>query len=417
MERNLKYDVVVVGGGAAGISAAIGAKKSGKSVILIERNSCLGGQATNANVASYCGFFTHGDEPKQIIGGVGQMVLDKLSAIGKYDGYRLSTVGNAIIPLDSEALKFVLDELVLENEIPTLLYCTLIKTKTENSKITMIECVDDIGSIFIEGKTFVDASGDGNLAYLAGAEIIFGNPEGITQMSTNIMRIGNFDINIKLSPEVIEKAIQAAKKDGFKNLSKDSGIIFKAEQYGYAILPSVQVESLDCSTLTACEMNTRRQAQEYIEAFRKYIPGMENCTLISTGPKLGIRESRHIVGKYTLSLDEVLNAVKNKRGIARGAWPCENHQKLDKMAEYLWVKDNDYYEIPIDILLSKNIKNLWSAGRTVSADSMAFASVRVMGISFGTGHAAGVGAAYMAEYEDIDVDSIRIELKKQGAIL
>lgn len=417
MERNLKYDVVVVGGGAAGISAAIGAKKSGKSVVLIERNSCLGGQATNANVASYCGFFTHGAEPKQIIGGVGQMVLDKLSAIGKYDGYRLSTVGNAIIPLDSEALKFVLDELVLENEIPTLLYCTLIKAKTENSKITMIECVDDMGSIFIEGKTFVDASGDGNLAYLAGAEIIFGNPEGITQMSTNIMRIGNFDISIKLSPDVIEKAIQAAKKDGFKNLSKDSGIIFKAEQYGYAILPSIQVGSLDCSTLTACEMNTRRQAQEYIEAFRKYIPGMENCTLISTGPKLGIRESRHIVGKYTLSLDEVLNAVKNKRGIARGAWPCENHQKLDKMAEYLWVKDNDYYEIPIDILLSKNIKNLWSAGRTVSADSMAFASVRVMGISFGTGHAAGVGAAYMAEYGEIDINSIKSELKKQGAIL
>ncbi|WP_130890040.1 FAD-dependent oxidoreductase [Fusobacterium ulcerans] len=417
MERKLKYDVVVIGGGAAGISAAIGAKKRGQSVVLIERSSCLGGQATNANVASYCGFFTSGSEPKQIIGGVGQMVLDKLAAIGKYDGYRLSTVGNAIVPLDSEALKFVLDELVLENEIPTLLYCTLIKAKTENSKITMIECVDDMGSIFIEGKAFVDASGDGNLAYLAGAEIIFGNPEGITQMSTNIMRIGNFDISIKLSPDVIEKAIQAAKKDGFKNLSKDSGIIFKAEQYGYAILPSIQVGSLDCSTLTACEMNTRRQAQEYIEAFRKYIPGMENCTLISTGPKLGIRESRHIVGKYTLSLDEVLNAVKNKRGIARGAWPCENHQKLDKMAEYLWVKDNDYYEIPIDILLSKNIKNLWSAGRTVSADSMAFASVRVMGISFGTGHAAGVGAAYMAEYGEIDINSIKSELKKQGAIL
>lgn len=417
MERKLKYDVVVIGGGAAGISAAIGAKKRGQSVVLIERSSCLGGQATNANVASYCGFFTSGSEPKQIIGGVGQMVLDKLAAIGKYDGYRLSTVGNAIVPLDSEALKFVLDELVLENEIPTLLYCTLIKAKTENSKITMIECVDDMGSIFIEGKAFVDASGDGNLAYLSGAEIIFGNPGGTTQMSTNVMRIGNFDIGIKLSPDVIEKAVQAAKKDGFKNLSKDTGIIFKVNQHGYAILPSVQVDSLDCAVLTACEMNTRRQAQEYIQAFRKYISGMENCILVSTGPKLGIRETRHIVGKYTLSLDEVLNAVKNERGIARGAWPCENHQKLDKMAEYLWVKENDYYDIPIDILMSKNIKNLWSAGRTVSADSMAFASVRVMGISFGTGHAAGVGAAYMAEYEEIDVDSIKSELKKQGAIL
>lgn len=417
MERNYDYDVVVIGGGAAGISAAIGAKKSGKSVVLIERSSCLGGQATNANVASYCGFFTHGAEPKQIIGGVGQMLLDKLAAMGKYNGYRISTVGNAIIPLDSEALKFALDELVIENEISVLLYCTLVGAKVEGSKIVSIKCIDDVGEINITGRSFVDASGDGNLAYQAGAEIVFGNPTGVTQMATNVMRVGNFDMSIQVTPKMIKEAILAAKRDGLKNFSKDSGIIFKTDATGFAILPSTKVDSLDCATLTACEMNTRKQAQDYIKAFRKYIPGMENCVLLSTGPKLGIRETRHIVGKYTFTGDEVLNAVKNERGIARGAWPCENHSKENEMAEYMWIKDDDYYEIPIDILMSKNIENLWSAGRTVSADPIAFASVRVMGISFGTGHAAGVGAAYMVDHKELDVQAVREELKKQGAIL
>ena len=419
MERNLKYDVVVIGGGSAGVSAAIGAKKFGQSVVLIERSSFLGGQATNASVASYCGFFTHEDKPKQIVGGVGQMVLDKLLAMGKYDGYRLSTMGNAIIPLDSEALKLVFDEIVIENQIDTLLYCNLFSAKTRDNKIISIQCFDDEGIINIEGKVFIDASGDGNLAYLSGAETIFGNPNGVTQVATSVMRIGNFNMNLDISPDDVKKAILKAKEEGLKNFSKDSGIIFKVEytKNGFAILPSIKVNSLDCKTLTACEMSTRKQAQDYINAFRKYIPGMENCILLTTGPKLGIRETRHIVGKSTLTGNEVINAVKNERGIARGAWPCENHSKENELAEYFWIKDGDYYHIPIDILMSKNISNLWSAGRTVSADPIAFASIRVMGISFATGHAAGVGAAYMSKFGNINVDAIIEELKAQGAII
>lgn len=417
MERSLNYDVVVVGGGTAGIAAAIGASKSGKSVLLIERNSCLGGQATNSNVACYCGFFTCGDNPKQIIGGVGQLLLDKLTSMGKYEGYHISTMGNAIIPLDIESLKVALDELILENDVSLLLYCNLIDAQVENSKIVSIKCSDDVGIINIKGKVFIDTTGDGNLAYLSGAEIIFGNPKGITQMATNIMKIGNFDSNILLTPKVIKEVIIQAKKDGFKNISKDSGVVFKTDNGNFAILPSTRVESLDCKTLTLSEINTRKQAQEYIEIFRKYIKGMENCILLSTGPKIGLRETRHIVGKYTLTGEEVLNANKISKSIARGAWPCEYHKDENTIAEYLWVKNNDYYDIPIEVLMSKNIKNLWTAGRTVSADPIAFASVRVMGISFGTGHAAGVGAANMCDYEEIDIDKIRQELKRQGAII
>jgi hypothetical protein len=419
MERKMEYDVVVIGGGASGIAAAIGARKCNQSVLLIERSNFLGGQATNSSVASYCGFFTREENPKQIVGGVGQMVLDKMAKLGKYNGYRLSTMGNAIVPVDSEALKYVFDELVIENDVDLLLCCNLFKAITENNKIVEVQCLDDLGVINVRGKVFIDTTGDGNLAYLSGAETIFGNPTGVTQMATLVLRVGNFDMNITVTPKMIKEAIEKAKKDGLKNFSKESGIIFKVEanRNGFAILPSVKVESLDCQTLTKCEINTRKQTQDYIEAFRRYIPGMEECTLISTGPKLGIRETRHIVGKYTLTGDEVLNGVKNPRSIARGAWPCENHSKENEIAEYLWLKEGDYYDIPLEILQSKNIENLWCAGRLVSADPIAFASVRVMGISFATGHAAGVGAAHMAKYNEVDIEKIQEELRNQGAII
>ena len=417
MRRKLKFDVVVIGGGAAGISAAIGAKKSGKSVILIERNSCLGGQATNSNISCYCGFYTCGDNPKQIIGGVGQLVLDKLASMGKYNGYQLSTMGNAIIPLDLESLKVAFDDLILENKITLLLYCNLIDVKIKDSSIVSIECVDDVGKIIVEGKMFVDASGDGNLAYLSKAETIFGSSNGNIQMATNVMKIGNFDSNIQLGPKVIKKAIEQAKRDGFKGISKDSGIIFKTDNGNFAILPSIKIDSLDCETLTYSEINTRKQAQNYIKIFRKYIKGMENCILLNTGPKIGIRETRHIVGKDILKGEDILNAKKSLKSIARGAWPCEYHKDENSIAEYLWIKNNDYYDIPIEVLMSKNIKNLWSAGRTISADSIAYASVRVMGISFATGHAAGVGAAYMCTNEEINIELIRKELKRQGALI
>ena len=117
MIRNKHYDVIVLGGGAAGIAAAIGARKAGKNVLLVERNGSLGGQATNANVASYCGFFTHGEQPEQIVYGVGEEVLQKLKALGYYNGYSLSPVKNAIVTLDIEATKVALDELVLEYEL------------------------------------------------------------------------------------------------------------------------------------------------------------------------------------------------------------------------------------------------------------------------------------------------------------
>ena len=420
MEKVQSYDVVVVGGGAAGIAAAVGAAQAGASCLLVERNGSLGGQATNANVASYCGFFTHSNPPQQIVRGVGQQVLELLHELGAYDGYRLSSVQNAIVTLDEEALKYALDLLVQRySGLKVLLHCRMISAQTSpDGSIQSIHCVDDEGTYEFRAKAFVDASGDGNLAHLAGAELRFGDGAGGGYLSTKMMRLDHVGLEAKFAPAVLEEAIQRAKAEGFHRLTKESGIVFRtAPDTAYAILPSVAVPALDAETLTACEMNTRAQCQEYVAAFRKYLPGMEHCRLVSSGYKLGIRDTRHLVGEHILTAEEVLGAVKQPDTIARGAWPCEMHTDINRMADYLWVKDDGYYDIPLRCLKSRSTANLWGAGRLVSADAVAFASVRVMGIGFATGQAAGVAAAFLAAGRGTPVSEIQAELRRQGACI
>lgn len=420
MDRRKNYDVIVVGGGSAGVSAAIGALKAGVSCLLIERNGSLGGQATNANVSSYCGFFTRGDNPKQVVKGIGEEVLQKLSEFGAYDGFKLSPVKNAIVTLDTESTKFALDELVNEYGLDVLLHCRVVKANmnAEKTRILSIECVDDEGFCEFGAQTFVDASGDANLGFLAGAEFRWGNGNGGSQMSTMVMRIDRVDPSARFSPESLEKIVLQAKEDGYNQLSKESGIVFRtSDDTVAAILPSVNVPSLDSETLTKCEMETRLQCQKYMEVFRKYIPGMEKSRLIWTGNYLGLRDTRHLVGTYTLTGDDVLNAKKHEDVIARGGWPCEMHVEKNKMAQYLWIKDDSYYEIPLGCLKPAKIENLWAAGRTISADPIAFASVRVMGIGFATGHAAGVAAALTLNGKSIDIKKIQEELRRQNALI
>lgn len=235
-------------------------------------------------------------------------------------------------------------------------------------------------------------------------------------MSTRVLRIDHVDPKARFAPQLLEKAMLQAKADGFSHLTKESGIVFRShEDTVAAILPSVEVPALDAETLTRCEVDTRRQGMEYIAAFRKYFPGMENARLVWSGNYFGMRDTRHLLGEYTLTGDDVLNAVKQNDAVARGAWPCEMHIEKNKMAQYLFVRDDGYYEIPLRCLNVQKVKNLWSAGRALSADHVAFASVRVMGIGFGTGHAAGVAAALTGRNDTYDVTAIRAELNRQNA--
>lgn len=419
MERKREYDVAIVGGGTAGIAAAVGSAKSGAKTILIERSPYLGGQATNSGVTAFCGFYTCGDKKEKVVSGVGDMVLEELQKLGENTDYGITASGNATIKFHPEYLKYALDNLLDKEHVDYLLHTQLIGVNVENEKIRSIDCVDDEGIFTIVAKTYVDATGDANLARLSGAKTVWGDEDGHAQAATLALKIDRISLDADISPQAIEKAILQAKKDGMPYLTKEKGFIIQRSpgEIGYVLLPSVIPTGLGAKEATEAEKNMRRQAHAYFEAFRKYMPGMENIGLVETGPNIGYRETRKIVGKEILREESILDGIKSENGIGHGCWIPEIHKDVNKMGQYHEFKNGDYYDIPLGTLQSANRDNLYAAGRTISADEIAFASARVMGTCFVTGHGAGVAAAIQALYGNADIKQIRSELKRQGAMI
>lgn len=419
MERTLMYDVVVVGGGTAGVAAAVGASRAGAKTLLIERNPYLGGEATHSGVSAFCGFFSCGQDPVKVVAGAGDMVLEEMEKLGPTINYIVSAAGNQNINFQPEYLKCALDNLLEKEQVKCLLHARVVAAQTEDRRITSVQCVDDEGFFTVKAAAFVDASGDANLAYMAGAGTVWGGEDGGVQAATLPFRLSNVDTTKDMSPAAVERAIVAAKKAGFPNLTREKGFILKQEGYGTVsvLLPSVIPQSICAEEVTQLEKDTRKQVLSYVRALKTYMPGMENCELTVIGPAIGFRETRKLKGKQTITAADVLERRKRADGVARGGWKPEIHKSLNKMATYLEVSNGSYFDIPLGALQSADLSNLYGAGRIVSSDEAAFAAVRVMGTCFATGHAAGVAAAYQAVHQNQDVQAIREELKNQGALI
>jgi hypothetical protein len=420
MNRTRKYDVAVVGAGAAGVGAAVGAAQTGARTILIEKNPYFGGAATHSSVLTYCGFFTQGEPYEQIVGGVGQKVLDKLSRMGMYDGpRRTARTGTVIVLLDPEVTKLALDQCVLDAGVEPLLHAQVIGAETSNGRVQAVTCVDHSGYVTIEASAFVDASGEANLTSLAGGGVVFGNGEGHLQAATLMIRIGGVAADAHAHPLQVEQAVMKAKAAGITGLTKELGTIVRMPGCNdvLAILCDEEVNGLDAGSLTRAEISGRRQAWAYLEAFRRYLPGFEQAYLVQTGPQIGIRETRHIVGEYTLTGEDVLQAKRFDDAIARGGWPVELHPEPGQPNVWYQIKDQSYYDIPLRSLKVKGMDNLWASGRIIDCDPMAFASARVMGTAFATGHAAGVAAALSLNDAAVDANAVRAELLRQDAII
>lgn len=418
MRIKYEVDVCVVGGGAAGMAAAVGAKRAGASVLLIERNPYYGGQATHSNVTAYCGFHTRGENPDQVVRGIGEEVLQKIRDYGEEVlPYRSKATGNVSIRFNPETIKLAFDDLIVESGIKHLLHTQVIDVEIADKKIISITCIDDEEKYKVIAKSFIDCTGDANIVHMAGFDTMWGNEEGRTQMASLSCRIDQLEPNEEINPVELTNAIIKGKEEGVPYLYKEKGLIIKVPyaNYGFLTIPSVFIDDLGGETMTDKEINLRKQAQSYVSIFKKDVPALKNVRLVTTGPTIGIRESRRMYGDSILTYEQIMSCEKPDDSVARGGWSPEIH-KDNTNYDFHHLPDNEYFGIPLSVLHSKDLENLWAAGRLISCDSYTHGSVRVMGTGFATGQAAGVASALQSK-GIVSVKAVQQELLKQDALI
>jgi hypothetical protein len=412
-----RYDVVVVGGGSGGIGAALGAAQAGASVHLIERDPFLGGAATVSSVLSYCGFF---DQRRElVVGGVGGDLLKRLQAGGAYEEITFKWSGNTVVMIDPEYTKLTFDRMVIDAGVSVCLHSYLTGAESEDGQIVSVTA--STGGVVrkVGASSFIDASGDGNLAQLAGAGVT-SPPAEERQAATLSMRIGGISPDWAISSDDMREAVAAHNAASERKLKRDHGPAARLPLTGELTMQIVDqtLDALDPHDLTRAEQLARLEAWDYLDAFRKHIPGWESAYLVATGPQIGVRETRHMVGRYAVTGEDVLGArLRPEDGIARCGWPIEEHQGVGS-TRYTPIDGRAFYDIPLDALHSADRENLWAAGRLVASDPRAYCSLRVMGTAFATGQAAGVAAALQArDGAAPEPAAVRGELIRQRALV
>ena len=412
--RAQTYDVIVVGGGSAGVAAAVAAARIGARTLLVEAAGFLGGAATLRNVLTYCGLYTLGPKPRPAVGGIAQEVLSGLRALGALIGPK--RFRGVFVVFDPEAVKRVLDDIVLGAGVDVLLHALLVAAERDGNAVRAVTVRDRSGPHVIEARAFVDASGDCDLAYFSGASTRYGN-RGFINMGTLGTRFGGIPREVPASAARWSEAIRAAKTRGVPHLSKETGLVVRLPISGdvVAYLVGEEYDARDAASIGAAEMRGRRQAWAYLEVIRG-IPGHENAYLVSTGPEFGTRESRHIDAAYQVTAADLRTGARFPDCIALGAWASEFHDTatLDSSFEQ---PGRETYDIPLRALISRDVCNLFAAGRTADGDRIAGASLRVMGTAFATGQAAGIAAAHFAAEGGVSAAQVRKTLAAQGALL
>lgn len=418
------YDVIIVGGGAAGIGAAVGAKLANRQskVLLLESSGCLGGAATLRNVVSFCGLYTCDENPKKVVGGAWDMLFPMLLELGSV-APRPTRHRGIFQAIDPEGLKICLDRLTEELGIDVRLHS---KVHTALSVPEPRRCIVSLsttcGSVTCtyHGKAFVDCSGDAALTYISGASVRYGN-HGRVNLGSIASRLSGFTGGVRPTSEMWSNAIKEAKENDpalRRKIPKDASVLLDLPNCHDVVtfLGSAVCDLNDPRSVSRAEKSAREQVWEYLRILRK-LPGHDKVYLVSTGPEFGIRESRHANSLRQLTRDDITNSRKFNDVVAVGGWGMEWHDdQSETWSSSLTIVPNGWFEIPLSCLQSEDMANLFIAGRCVDADQYAGSAVRVMGTAMATGQAAGIAASLTAQGA-LDVHEVQSILKAQGAVL
>jgi glycine/D-amino acid oxidase-like deaminating enzyme len=413
------YDVLVVGGGAAGVAAAVGAAREGARTLLVERFGFLGGAATNANVLAYCGFWTQRDPPRMGVRGVGAEVLNELHHLGLDVTPLRTPTENWIVALDPEAVKLALDRVAGRHGVDCLLHSRVVEAECAEGRVQAVVVADHAGMREITADAFVDASGQADLVALAGGDVSI-PPDEVRQAASFPVRFGGIPAGIVIDRAAVREAI--ARLDGEEpgiRVRPEGGMFFRlpisADIWWLGI--DVLTDGLNGASLTRAEIAGRAMAWRAQQAFKDAVPGFAGAYISGTGPQVGIRAARTATPRLHLRAEAMLAGQLTDDGVALGCWPAEVHHGLSG-ARYDRIGGDGSYHVPYDAIRAAAFDNVWLGGRAIGCDPLVYGSLRVMGTAFATGHAAGVAAACSVQTgRENGVAEVRAALLRQGAII
>ncbi len=447
----ISAEIAVIGGGPAGLCAAVAAARGGADVLLIEKNAFCGGMATAGMVAPFMTCYDSGGD-EMLIRGIFEELVERLIAAGgaihpskvfsktAFTSY-IDKGHIHVTPFKAESLKIVADEMLTEAGVRILYHTSLVDAETAGDKVTRVIVAMKEGLASVRAKYFIDCTGDGDLAAAAGADYTVGNTKGKMQPATMFFTVGGVDTS-KVDADIEANWDNFYRKDGINYRSlhwwvakaKEAGDwtldrvsigLFRGVEPDEFSINTSRIMNIDgtrSGSLTEGEIEGRRQVREIFAFLKKYVPGFENSRLILSGSTLGIRETRHIAGISTLTVDSILNCEVPEDSILLAANSVDVHGKFGpKSNEYITIPEGKCYGIPYGCLIPPAFSNLAVAGRPISADCEAAGAIRVMPPCMGLGEAAGTAASEaLKENTDLralNVSKLRLTLKKNGVNL
>lgn len=462
--HELQYDVVVIGGGMSGVTAAISSSRNGAKTLIIDQNGYFGGSLTAMGVGPMMTFFAG---EKQVIKGLGQEIVDELVSHHFSPGHVRDSTNyiSYVTPFDAEGLKLVLDKMATVAGCDVLFHSYLIGVDHSGRRIEKIYISNKDGITGINATIFIDATGDADLATEAGVAFQLGreSDNASQPMTMNLKVYGvdsdrlyqevltnpkrfprlNRDLDVmkktqKLSFIGFQKEFAEAKANGELSIPREDVLFFETNNSGEYIMNTtriIDVSGVDARSLTHAEIIGRKQCYELYQFLLKYVPGFEQAKVAYSGPDVGVRGSRQIRGKYVLTSEDVLLSKKFNSTIAHNGYPIDIHnpkgEGTSSVHSHLQKEMSDenfdrsvmdnYYQIPFEIMVPNEIDNLLVTGRCVSASFEAQAAIRTTPTMTALGQACGTAAAQAVidneNVQHIDISKLQDTLITQNSYI
>jgi hypothetical protein len=427
-----EYEIAVLGGGPAGIAAAVAAARAGRRTLLIERYGFLGGMGTAAGVTNFCGLHAnvHG-EMRRVVQGIASDLLARIDRLGGLNAPHLVLGKILAQAYDTPAYKIAADELLASHNVDVLFHALGAGVVMQDDKrIHALMVETKAGRRAVRAGIFIDCSGDGDLAAWAGARFEVGDNAGSMLYPSMMFRLNGVDPERageawRTIPVLMAQA-EAAGTHRFPRKAaivrpQRSNIEWRVNFTQVSRDDGAAINGLEPDDLTRGEIDGRRQAVDAFN-FLRTVPGFENSYIVDLPPQLGIRETRRVIGGYMLSDADVLGCASFDDSIGVNGWPIESHVAGDVVFKFPPIpQSRGFNELPYRMLTPEGLDNLLVAGRCASMTHDGQSAARVSGACFAMGEAAGAAAALAldgnAVPRDIAVDRLQHQLRHQGAFI